>query len=275
MDHPGHTHRQFNTGLILALISGLAYSSEAVVAKLLFTQGFEPLAILSWRYFLAAIILALWSRSRYPALEKAVPLHLMAVLGLSQAATALFLYYAFSYIPVGLAVFCFFLYPALVTLLELIFFAVRPRPNRLFALALTLTGLLIIAGPAMMTVSWPGFFWAVAAAASNALFLIASSRSPNNLPAVKVSAVTAGWSVPLFFLAAWAAKTPLLVRLTGCSLLLLLFLVLVPSVLALTCLLGAIFYLGASRAAIITTAEPFFTALLGFFILGSLIYLWY
>lgn len=256
-------------GIFLALVSGLAYSSEAIAAKLLYAQGLSPLAVLTWRFLLAALILGFWAHREQPVPIESAQHQLLALLGLSQAVTVLFLFYAFVYIPAGLAVFLFYLYPTLVTALEMVFLGVHPDKKRVVALLLTLTGLLVIAGPVLGAVSWPGFVCAVAAALGNAAFLLLGGRSLDKLPVLTVSAGTTWWATLLFFLTALVTGTPLSFPRDSSSLGLLLFLVLVPSVLALTCLFSAIARLGPGRTAIVATTEPFFTVLLGFFILGE------
>ncbi|MGI6129806.1 MAG: DMT family transporter [bacterium] len=264
---PKDSHRLI-TGIALALIAGLAYSSEAIAAKLLYAQGLPPLAVLTWRFLLATLMFALWARPHYKShhLHHA-QLYTLFLLGLSQGATVLFLFYAFMYIPAGLAIFLFYLYPTLVTVLEVLFLGIHPTKKRVLALILTLVGLVIIAGPALSSVSWPGLLCAVAAAFGNAIFLILSDRSLDKLPVPIVSTGTTASATAALFIIALVTQTPLTFSVTPINIGLMLFLVLVPSVLALGCLLAAISRLGPGRAAIVATAEPFFTTLLGFFIL--------
>lgn len=264
--------RSFFTGILLALLSGLSYSSEAIAAKLLYARGLSPLAVLTWRFLLSALVFALWAYLKQPILIKPSQRRLLALLGLSQAVTVLLLFYAFMYIPAGLAVFLFYLYPTLVTAIEILFLGVQPDKKRIAALLLTLIGLLVIAGPALSDISWPGFVCALAAAIGNAVFLILSGRSLDNLPVAIVSAGTTSCATVAFLLAAIVSRTPLKFPLDSTSVALMLFLVFVPSVLALTCLLGAIARLGPGRTAIVATTEPFFTTLLGFAILGEHLY---
>jgi drug/metabolite transporter (DMT)-like permease len=261
--------RQIIIGILLALLAGLAYSSEAIAAKLLYAQGLAPLAVLTWRFLLAAAIFAFWARQQLLSLNRA-QCRLLTVLGLSQAVTVLFLFYAFMYIPAGLAVFIFYLYPTLVILIEIVFLGVRPNTQRLLALLLTLIGLVIIAGPAVSRgLSWPGFPCALAAAFGNAIFLLLSGRSLDDLPVPVVSAGTTTSATMAFLLTTALTRTPLSFPLSGTNISLMLFLVLIPSVLALSCLLAAISRLGPGRAAIVATTEPFFTTLLGFLSWGN------
>ena len=82
-----------------------------------------------------------------------------------------------------------------------------PDKKRVMVLLLTLTGLLVIAGPVLGAVSWPGFVCAVAAALGNAVF--APRRSLlDKLPVLTVSAGTTWWATLLFFLTALVTGTP-------------------------------------------------------------------
>lgn len=266
-------NRDILPGLLLALVSGLSYSSEAIAAKLLYARGLSPLAVLTWRFLLSALIFSFWSHRQQPISVKPSQRRLLALLGLSQAATVLLLFYAFMYIPAGLAVFLFYLYPTLVTVIEVFFLGAQPDKKRVMALLLTLVGLLVIAGPVLSEISWPGFVCALTAALGNAVFLLLSGRSLDNLPVPIVSAGTTLCATVAFLLSAVLTRTSLSFPLESSSIGLLIFLVLVPSVLALTCLLGAITRLGPGRTAIVATTEPFFTVLLGFLILGEQLHL--
>ncbi|HHV07858.1 MAG TPA: DMT family transporter [Firmicutes bacterium] len=261
--------RKVVAGILLALLSGLSYSSEAIAAKLLYARGLPPLTVLTWRFLLAALIFTLWACRQNAFLVKPSQRRLLALLGLFQAVTVLFLFYAFMYIPAGLAVFLFYLYPTLLTLIEVLFLGIQPNKKRILALMFTLVGLLVIAGPVVNNISWPGFACALAAAIGNAVFLLLSGHSLDELPVTTVSAGTTLSAAAALVLAAIATRTPLSFALDGSTISLLLFLVLVPSVLALTCLLAAIARLGPGRTAIVATTEPFFTVLLGFLILGE------
>lgn len=262
--------RRLITGIALALIAGLAYSSEAIAAKLLYAQGLPPLAVLTWRFLLATLMFALWARPHYKShyLHR-TELNTLFLLGLSQGTTVLLLFYAFIYIPAGLAIFLFYLYPTLVTVLEVLFLGIHPSKKRVLALIFTLFGLVVIAGPAATSVSWPGLLCAVAAAFGNAIFLLLSDRSLDKLPVPIVSTGTTASATATLLIVALVTRTPLTFSLTTVNIGLMLFLVLVPSVLALGCLLASISRLGPGRAAIVATAEPFFTTLLGFLILGE------
>jgi drug/metabolite transporter (DMT)-like permease len=263
---------QIIIGFFLALLSGFSYSTEAIAAKLLYDHGLSPLTVLTWRFLLAAFIFILWARQQLPSLQSK-HYRLFVFLGLCQAVTVLFLFYAFLYIPAGLAAFLFYLYPTLVTLMETIFLGIRPNPKRLLALFITLIGLIIIAGPSItIGFSWPGLLYALAAAVGNAIFMLLSDRSLQDLPVAVVSAGTTTTATLAFLAASALTHTSLSFPLEGTCIGLMLFLVLVPSVLALSCLLSAITYLGPGRTAIVATTEPFFTTLLGFIILGEHLY---
>ena len=46
---------------------GLSYSSEAIAAKLLYARGLSPLAVLTWRFLLSALVFALWAYLKQPS----------------------------------------------------------------------------------------------------------------------------------------------------------------------------------------------------------------
>ncbi|HKM40083.1 MAG TPA: EamA family transporter [bacterium] len=260
--------KQLGAGIVLALIASLAYGSEAIIAKLLYAQGLTPLTILCWRFILATLVFLGWARPYFqPHYLQRNQLYVLFLLGLSQGITVVFLFYAFMYIPVGLAIFLFYLYPTLVIVLEALLLNIKPDKKRIGALILTLLGLIVIAGRTVAGISWPGFFCAVAAAVGNAIFLILSKQSLDGLPLPLVTAGTTVSATAFLLLVGSFTRTPLSFPITPLNLGLLLFLVLIPSVLALSCLFAAVARLGPSRTAIVGTTEPFITSLLGLFIL--------
>jgi drug/metabolite transporter (DMT)-like permease len=267
---PSHTPKPGETiGFILALVSALSYSTEAIVAKLLYAQGLAPLTVLVWRFSLAA--LAFWLLARYSLKEN--PLRAargtFIATGLLQAFTVLALFYTFVYIPAGLAILLFYLYPTFVTIGSALFLQEPINTNRLIGLALTLAGLIIISGSPSGNIPTTGLLLALTAALLNAAYVLVSSRSLQAVPVYTLSTWATGISALVFILMA-ACSSTLPSSLPGPTTgLLLAFLALVPTVIALAALLAAISRIGPARTTIVGTLEPLFTALLGYLVLAE------
>lgn len=256
-------------GFLLALISALSYSTEAIAAKILYARGLAPLTVLVWRFLLAAA--SFWLLTRLSRTERS-PQNLRPLLflaGLLQAFTVLLLFYAFVYIPAGLAILLFYLYPAFVTVGSAVFFSEHINRLRFLGLVLTSIGLAVISGSPGGRVLMPGLILALGAALMNAAYILVTSGSLHRVPVYTVSSWTTTTCAVVFFVLALLSKSlPLSLPdlVTGSTLL---FLALVPTVLALAALLAAITRIGPTRTTIVATLEPLFTAILGHLILGE------
>jgi drug/metabolite transporter (DMT)-like permease len=255
------------TGFLFALLSALLYSTEGLAAKLLYTYGLTPIAVLLWRFLLAALIFVFLNRIRLFQ-SNVRPFPLIAA-GLIQTFTVLFLFYAFALLPAGLAILLFYLYPAFVTAADVIFLKERLTAARLAGLLLTSTGLLIITGAPTGAFTFSGALYALLAALTNAAFVIFSSRFLDEIPVYTVSAWTTGTAALSFLFLALATGEFFLPDPSLQVYLLLAFLALVPTVFALVSLLTAVSRIGPARTAIIATLEPLFTAFLACLILGE------
>ncbi|MDN5345334.1 MAG: hypothetical protein PWQ18_1448 [Clostridia bacterium] len=257
-------------GLLLSALAAAALGAEGIAAKLAYVGGASILTTLALRFLLASLlfwasiaIFPLQWRLDRPTLARVV---ILALGG--QATTVLLLFYAFQRIPAAVAILFFYIYPAVVTLLAAIFLREPLTRARVGALALTLIGLLVILGFPVGYLDTKGIAAALLAALGNGVYLIGQTSLLKRLEPRTFNTWATTALAPAFFLLALATGN-LNLAFTFQALLAILILALVCTVLAYTAMAWGLRYIGASRAAIISTLEPAITALLGFLVLGE------
>ncbi len=244
-------------------------------------------AVLTWRYLLAGAVLApLAGRARRglaagdparPPLAPAERLRAAAVGGAGQAAVAFLTISATRWIPVATVGFLFYTFPAWVALLAALRGTERLGGAKLGALALSLGGIACTVGvpggpapggAAAGAPAWPGVALALAGAAAYAVYIPYLGRlQARATPAGAAAWVCAGAAAILGAgaLARGTFSAPPGAAGWGAVAVL----ALVCTVLAFIAFMRGLGRLGPVRTAIVSTVEPFFTAVLGAVVLGQ------
>ncbi len=135
-------------GVGLVLLSSIAFSAKAVMAKLAYRHGVDALTILGLRMAFALpfylLVLAVRSRRDAEPLTRR-DLAVLFVLGLlGYYLASLFDFLGLQYISAGLERLILFTYPTLVVLLELVLFRRRITRLQVMALVITYLGIAIV-----------------------------------------------------------------------------------------------------------------------------------
>ena len=257
--------------------------------------GASLAGVLFWRYALAAVVLAplAWGTVRRNAVRGAsgnlaprgAPTGALAATligGLGQAGVAFLSLSALRWITVGTLGFLFYTYPAWVALLAAVRGSERLDRRKLVALALSLVGIACTIGlPGAVDAGrvgvptgamWPGVVLALAGAVVYALYIPYLGGLQARLTPVGATAFVCLGAAVLFAgpaLAGALRGSAPLVRLTAPAWAAIGTLVLLCTVLAFIAFLSGLARLGPVRTAIVSTVEPFFTALLGVAALGQ------
>lgn len=233
--------------------------------------GATLLTILTWRYGIGSVGLMLASGG--PAAVR-VPrdrlLRLLLLGGIGQALVTGTSLGALAYIPAATLGFLFYTYPAWITLIAAVRGTERLTPVRVAALLLSLGGILLMVGnPFASTLPPIGVALALGAALIYALYVpLLNWLGEGIAPAVSSTWITAGAFVILG--AVGAATGQLHVAgVTTQAWLAIAAMAVFSTVLAFAAFLRGLATLGPVRTAIISTVEPFWTALLGALALGQ------
>lgn len=269
-----------------------AISTLAVLATRAPRPGAAGVAletVLTWRYLLAGLVLApVARRARRRAAARGEPagtpmagaerLRALAVGGAGQAGVAFLSISAARWIPVATLGFLFYTFPAWVALLAAVRGSERLDRPKLGALALSLVGIACTVGlpgspaagggPGPAGPRWPGVALALTAAVVYALYIpylgrLQARATPSGAAAwvcagaatiLGVTAVARGTFTASLAPAAWGAVAVL---------------ALLCTVVAFIAFMRGLGRLGPVRTAIVSTVEPFFTAVLGALVLGQ------
>jgi drug/metabolite transporter, DME family len=252
----------------LIMISATGFGAIPILTSIAEQSGASLLNALSWRYLLGTVMLALAAGSlaslRVP-LRRLLPVLLFA--GGAQAFIAFVSLSALDYIPAAPLSFLFYTYPAWVAVIAAARGTERLTPIRVLALVLSLTGIAIMVGTPSVGVLHPlGVVLALISALAYAMYIpligYYQVRYSESIAAV-YSALGAG--VLLLVLDCFTNRAT--VMLSGEAWLAIVALALWSTAVAFIAFLRGLRVLGPVRTAIVSTVEPFWTALLGAWVL--------
>jgi drug/metabolite transporter (DMT)-like permease len=254
----------------LVLLAAAAFGSLSIGVTLATTAGVSLVALMAWRYGIAAPLLVIASggpaRLRIP-LGRAV-----ALLILGGGGQTLVTYLSFSsleWLNAAQLGFLFYTYPAWVAVLAAIAGIEALKPMRVLALGLALGGIAMMVGtPWTSALPLPGVIRALGAAVIYAGYIPLLHRMRGPLDAAVASSYVIVGAAVVF--GAWAiARGELLAGMTPATWAIALGAAAIGTTLAFITFLRGLAVLGAVRTAILSTVEPFWTALLAAVVLGQ------
>lgn len=257
-------------GLLLTVIATVSLATEAIAAKMAYRGGATVLTALSVRYVVAAAAfwIGVWVWRVTWRLPRRQVLLILGLTVCGHVTTVLALFYAFSYIPAGLAILLLYLYPAVVTLLAAPVLGEALTWRKGVALVLAFGGAVVILGLPLDGIDGRGVMLAVAAAFLNAFFYVAGARLVRDVPVVVFNTYLVSFGAVIFIVLGLGTGT-LSAVVTPPTWGWLIYLGLVATAIALGAMFKGISILGASRASIISAMEPAITAVLAFWMLGE------
>ena len=248
-------------GLIWALVAALAFSTLGIWGKLATASGLSSFAALTFRFGLVALMLLPFT-SR--GLSWAARGRMLGVGVVYALATTCF-FGALDRVSAGTTGLLLYLAPAFVVLFGWLL-GRTPGRHQLGAVALAAAGLGLVVGLPAPTDRDPlGLLLGAGAGALYAAYLMASERWLADTPALSNTAHVA-LCAALYFGALAVLGEGLQVP-TGAQWLPVLGLALIPTLIAVPALYGAVRHLGAAQASLLGTLEPLFTVALAFLVL--------
>jgi len=257
---------------LLVAFSACCFGSIATLVTVATRAGARLSEVLTWRYVIAAVLLAVIgggaSAIRREA-RRGLPIVVLA--GGGQAVIAGLSLSALRYIPAATMIFLFYTYPAWVTVISALRGKEALTGRRLLALVLSLAGIGVMVGlpgTGASSVATLGVLLALASALLYALYIPMIDRLGRGLPpALTATFTTAGAAVILGVAAAvsggFAVRQPPIVWAMTFGL------AVVCTVIAFICFLRGLAAIGPVRTSIISTVEPFWGALLASVVLAQ------
>jgi len=247
-----------------------AFGTVGVLAKLSYSFGIDVQQLLALRFLLAAAgiyVLARLAGQSPTRLGRGTLLTLFAMGAIGYAGSSLTYFVALKSIPASLASLIMFIYPSLVSLGAWRLYGRPIGPRHMAALVGSFVGVAMLLEGAHLVPS-PAIALALTAAFLYATYLLVGDRVLIGLPTLGASAVTmsgAAFTFTLLALSSGQLRPP--PNLRGWAVVL--AIAVVPSMLGITLLLGALPRIGGGRTAILGALEPLVTVLLALAVLGD------
>ena len=256
----------------LVLLAACAFGSLSIGVTLASQAGVALIALMAWRYAIASPLLVIAAGG--PARVRVPPRRALAMLALGGGGQTLVTWLSFSslqWLTAAQLGFLFYTYPAWVALFAALSGAERLTPTRLGALGLALVGIAAMVGtPWSAALPLPGVAFALGSALIYALYIPLLHRLRGSMSAAGASAWVITGAAMVFV--GWAlARGELFAGMTGTMWLIAGLAAVVSTVVAFIAFLRGLETLGPVRSAILSTVEPFWTALLAALVLRQAI----
>lgn len=255
---------------LMIVISACCFGSLTTLTLLSTREGLALTNVIFWRFALATVVLfVVTTRARRDHRFDKAALQLVLIGATAQALISFLSFKALDFLPVGVLAFLFYTYPAWVAAISAATGREALTRTRLVALGLAMAGIAVmVETPAAHTFNTTGIVIALGTAFLYALYLPMLHSAQKHLPPL-VSTFYLVSGIAISFLLIGAATNQLALPRTFEVWFYLLLLSLVGTVVAFGSMIAGLRVLGPVRTSIISTVEPFFTALLGALVLAE------
>lgn len=261
-------------GTFYTLLAAAGFAAVSILTSLATAAGLTLATVLAWRYTLSAVVLVGWVGARqYKRIRPSEMLALVALGGGGQALLVFVALSALAYIPAATLAFLFYTYPAWVALVQAVRGAERLDGRRALALALSFAGIGVMVGlpaasPGAEALDWRGIALALGAAVIYGAYIPMMRALAKDHPVAPVSAYGKIGSA-LAFLVLAVADGSFTYQMSAATWGVIAALTIFSTVLPGVFFLMGLVRLGPVRTAIVSTVEPFLTALLGVVVLSQ------
>lgn len=171
------------------LLSSTGFGAMAIFARVAYDTGAEPIAILPWRFGIAAAVLAAMAAlRRSPLPERRRLVGLLAAGGIGYTAQAICFFTALEHASAGLVALLLYLHPALVAILAVTFMRERFTARRAGGVALALAGTALTIGP-LGSGSQLGVALGLGAAAVYSIYIVVNARLTRGVDPIVAAAL--------------------------------------------------------------------------------------
>lgn len=259
---------QLAPGTLFTLLAALGFAAVSILTSLATAAGITLATVLAWRYVLSAVLLTTWVGTHdYKRIPPWEMLRFMVIGGGGQALLVYLALSSLAYIPVATLAFLFYTYPAWVALVQAVRGAEALDARRVAALTLSFIGIGVMVGmPDAETIDWRGVALALSAAMIYGAYIPVMRVLQKDHPVAPPSAYSK-IGAALVFLILSVSDQSFTWRIDGETWLVIGALTVFSTVLPSVFFLMGLIRLGPVRTAIVSTVEPFLTAMLGVLVL--------
>ncbi len=255
------------TGLLLIVTSALSFGTLAIFARLAYSAGASPITVLLLRFTIAGALMAaimVVRRQRWPRGRTLLGLILMGGVGYVGQSFAYFT--ALLYASAGLVALLLYLYPALVSILAVIFLHERLTARKLGAIALALLGTYLTIG-AVGHGQPLGIILGASAAVIYSIYILAGSRITPQAGAIPAATVII-LAAAVVYAGIVAIQHPIWPTTFG-GWAAIVAIAIIPTVVAILTFFAGMERIGPTSASTLSTLEPVVTVALAAVILSE------
>ena len=257
-------------GAAIILVSAAGSATLAIFLKFAFAAGANITTIISVRFLVAALLLWLVLKARGVPLRLPLPqtLTVCAMGAIGYGGMSLLFANGLHQVSASLAGMLLYTYPAIVTLLTFLLGEERFDARKGWALLICLAGLYLVLGVSFDRSRPAGVVSILAAAFIYAVYILLGNRLLKRIdPLVAATYIctSTGLAFGLYGLVTRTLQFSLPLQ----GWLAILGITVFPTFIGIVCFLTGLRLIGASRASILCTLEPFLTVLLSFLLLGE------
>lgn len=261
---PGET----GAGTTYTLLAALGFAAVSTLTSIATGQDVSLSVVLLWRYLIGAVVMVMFVATRnYPRMPWREAVRFIVLGGGGQALLVGMALSSLKYnVGVAMLAFLFYTYPAWVTLVQTIRGAEPVTVRRVTALALSFGGIVVIVGAPLdggtSTLPWTGIALALGAAVVYGMYIPLMQWLQKTHSVAVTSAYAKIGSAICFLLLALQDHT-LTAHVSSTAWAAIVALTMFSTVMPALFFLMGLMRLGAVRTAIVSTVEPFLTAVLG------------
>lgn len=251
-------------GILLVSISAAGFSTLPIFGRYAYAAGMDTITILTFRFLLAAPIMAVFLIARREPMPRGRALLWPAAMGAIGYVGQAFCYLsALKYASAGLVALLLYLYPAFVTVFSGLILRERVTGVKLLLLGLALAGIALTVGPSGGRL--PGIILAILAAVIYSCYIIVGARVMRQLSAVQSSVIifASAGAVSCLLMVINGPQLPVTVE----GWMVVASLVLIATVLPVVTFLVGLERIGPANASMFSTLEPVITVLLATIVL--------
>jgi drug/metabolite transporter (DMT)-like permease len=263
-------------GYLLGALSAASYGINPLAVNL-YNDGFNTDSVLFYRYALAIVfigILMLLQGESFKINRKET-LQLL-FMGILMSISSISLFESYNYIDVSIASTLLFVYPALVTIIMMLFYKERPSISIILALLGVGLGITLLnKGEVSSSQNIFGVSIVILSSLTYAIYIVMTQKSSTlrNLSSLKLSFYALTFGI-LLFVARMICGNELYPLTNMSHYGYVITLALFPTLISLTAMAKAIKYVGPTPTAIMGALEPVTAVILGIIILGERPSIW-
>jgi drug/metabolite transporter (DMT)-like permease len=214
MTAPDPSRRADATGAAFIALAAICFGTLGPLSRFAADAGVSSLTLVTWRAALGAVVVAIFISARMaagsgrPKPLRAIPSRdrwFMAAAAVANTLLNLSVFVAFGRISIALALLVFYLYPALVALVSVIWFDERLDGVRWTALAISFAGLVLVLAGAeggIGRLDPLGVGLAFAAGLAQVFYVVAARHGFAQVPGPQAAALTMGGAAALYLVIA-------------------------------------------------------------------------